>query len=63
MSGWDNGVLFPNGNYTILVGHDHEFGIVGHPWEQSLCVFGDRAVDAFAGRNHGILDTTLRRRG
>ncbi len=61
--GWDTGGLFPNGDYTIFVGRDHAFGIVGHPWEQSLCVFGDRAVDAFAARNHGALEKVLRQRG
>jgi hypothetical protein len=52
----------PERDYTIFVGRDHTFGIVGHPWEQSLCVFGDRAVDAFAARNHGVVETIIRRR-
>lgn len=62
VSGWDTGGLFPNGDYTIFVGRDYAFGILGHPWEQSLCVFGDPAVDAFAARNHGILERILRQR-
>jgi hypothetical protein len=60
--GWDVGGLFPNGDYTIFVGRDHAFGLVGNPWEQSLCVFGDSAVDAFVARNQGTLDRVLRRR-
>jgi hypothetical protein len=59
--GWDTGGLFPNGDYTIFVGRDHAFGIVGHPWEQSLCLFGDAAVDAFTARNQGTLERVLRR--
>jgi hypothetical protein len=61
--GWDVGGLFPNGDYTILIGRDFAFGIVGHPWERSLCVFGEPAVAAFARRNRGILHTVLRRDG
>jgi hypothetical protein len=37
---WDVGGLFPNGDYTTFVGRDDAFGILGHPWERSLCVFG-----------------------
>ena len=51
----------PNGDYTIFVGRDHAFGIVGHPWEQSLCVFGELAVNAFAARNQGALPEIRRR--
>ena len=61
--GWDVGGLFPNGDYTIFVGRDYAFGILGHPWERSLCVFGQTAMAAFATRNQGILTTVLRRDG
>jgi hypothetical protein len=59
--GWDVGGLFPNGDYTIFVGRDYAFGILGHPWEQSLCVFGARAEAAFTARNRNVLTTVLRR--
>ena len=59
--GWDTGGLFPNGDYTIFVGREDGFGLVGHPWERSLCVFGAPAVDAFVARNVGILATVIRR--
>jgi hypothetical protein len=60
--GWDVGGLFPNGDYTIFVGRDHGFGILGHPFEHSLCVFGESAVSAFTTRINGAL-TVLRRDG
>lgn len=59
VTGWDVGGLFPNGDYTIFVARD---GILGHPFERSLCVFGTPAVDAFAARNRRILDRILRER-
>jgi Protein of unknown function (DUF2716) len=61
--GWDVGGLFPNGDYTIFVGRDFAFGVLGHPWEQSLLVFGALAVTAFEARNNGKLTTVLRRDG
>jgi hypothetical protein len=66
--GWDTGGLFPNGDYTIFVSRDHRLGIVGHPWEQSLCVFGDQALRAASTcaastRDEGILGPIIRRDG
>lgn len=61
--GWDTGGLFPNGDYTIHLGRDDAFGIVGHPWEQSLCVFGAPAVGAFITRNVETLAIIIRRDG
>ena len=34
-------------NY-IFLGEDLSTGTFGHPWEESLCVFGDRLVEALA---------------
>lgn len=35
---------YPKGDYSIFLREDFSEGIVGHPWEQSLCVFGERLV-------------------
>jgi hypothetical protein len=37
---------FPNGDYSIIVSEDMTSGTFGHPWEQTLCVFGDRQIAA-----------------
>jgi len=61
--GWGVGGLFTNGDYTISVSRDYAFGFLEHPWEHSLCVFGEPAVAAFAARNRGVATTVLRRDG
>jgi hypothetical protein len=61
--GWWAGGLFPNGDYTIFVAREDRFGVFGHPWEQSLCVFGADAVAAFDRLNRGTLTRVLRRDG
>jgi hypothetical protein len=61
--GWDVGGLLPNGDYTIFVGRDHAYGILGHPWERSLCIFGEPALAVFTARNQAIPPTILRRDG
>lgn len=39
---------WPDGDYYIFLTEDLDTGTFGHPWEQSLCVFGSRLVDALA---------------
>lgn len=32
--------IFPNGDYYVFLTGDLSMGTFGHPWEQTLCVFG-----------------------
>jgi hypothetical protein len=36
--------VFPNGDYYIFLTEDMHTGTFGHPWEQTLCVFGEPLV-------------------
>jgi hypothetical protein len=38
--------VFPNGDYYIFLTEDMSMGTFGHPWEQTLCVFGEPLVSA-----------------
>ncbi|MFF5226045.1 DUF2716 domain-containing protein [Dactylosporangium sp. NPDC000521] len=42
---WPTPVV-PNGDYSVFLTEDMRTGTFGHPWEQTLCVFGDRLVSA-----------------
>ncbi|MCW6005292.1 DUF2716 domain-containing protein [Micromonospora sp. CPCC 205371] len=33
--------VFPDGDYYIFLTEDMSTGTFGHPWEQTLCVFGE----------------------
>jgi hypothetical protein len=46
---------FPNGDYFIFLTEDMSQGTFGHPWEQSLCIFGGRLVASLAPRLTGWL--------
>ena len=37
--------VIPDGDYYIFLAEDFSFGTFGHPWEQTLCVFGQQLVD------------------
>jgi hypothetical protein len=39
--------VFPDGDYYIFLAEDFTFGTFGHPWEQTICVFGQALIDAF----------------
>jgi hypothetical protein len=36
--------VFPNGDYYLFARPDFSEGTFGHPWEQTLCVFGQRVT-------------------
>ncbi|WP_433731906.1 DUF2716 domain-containing protein [Actinoplanes sp. CA-051413] len=38
--------VFPNGDYYIFLTEDMSTGTFGHPWEQTLCIFGEQLVSA-----------------
>ncbi|MCP3995596.1 MAG: DUF2716 domain-containing protein [bacterium] len=40
--------VFPNGDYYIFITEDMRMGTFGHPWEQTLCIFGDSLIAALA---------------
>ncbi|MEV4002973.1 DUF2716 domain-containing protein [Actinomadura sp. NPDC049753] len=55
--------VFPDGDYYIFLSQDLSFWTFGHPWEASLCVHGDRLLEAVETRNSGTLSRVLRRNG
>jgi Protein of unknown function (DUF2716) len=38
----------PSGEYHLFVTADHRLGSLGHPWEGTLCVFGEGFLEAYA---------------
>ncbi len=42
---WTHGV-FPDGDYAITLAADLSWGILGHPWEGTICVFGEPLLGA-----------------
>ena len=53
----------PNGDYFIFISQDQTFGILGHPWEQTMCVFGRSLLDAFDQDMPDLFDTPVRTGG
>jgi len=57
------GAGFPDGDYEILLSEDMSFGTFGHPWEHSICIFGDQLVKSFLKRRPTILFAVIRNSG
>lgn len=41
---WPTPIL-PNGDYFIFLEPNLEYGVFGHPWEQTMCIFGQKLID------------------
>jgi hypothetical protein len=55
--------VFPRADYHLFLASDFSFGTLGHPWERTLCVFGEKLVPAFERHGEGVLTNVLRRDG
>jgi hypothetical protein len=53
----------PDGDYFIFLSPDLLLGTFGHPWEDSLCVWGGALLDAFGAANERVLNRILRQKG
>ncbi|MEO0479358.1 MAG: DUF2716 domain-containing protein [Planctomycetota bacterium] len=53
----------PNGDYYIFLARDREFGVLGHPWEKTMCTFGSALLDAIAQDLPALFDRPVRRGG
>lgn len=40
--------VYPNGDYHIFVTASLEYGIFGHPWERTICIFGEKLVSTLS---------------
>lgn len=53
----------PNGDYHIFLHPEVRFGVFGHPWEQTICVFGEELIEAFDADPPRLFSVVKRRGG
>ena len=53
--------VFPDGDYHIFLAEDFSFGFFGHPWEETVCVFGQRLLSAMEQHQPQLFTRVLRR--
>jgi hypothetical protein len=54
---------YPDGDYYIYLSEDFRCGSFGHPWEETLCLFGEELLDAVAVEVDKVLGSPIRRSG
>ncbi|WP_326685929.1 DUF2716 domain-containing protein [Streptomyces sp. NBC_01795] len=57
------GSAYPDGDYYLYLTADLRLGTFGHPWEESLCVFGEELLQAVEEPLTALLGTVMRRGG
>ena len=57
------GAAYPDGDYYLYLTADLRMGTFGHPWEESLCVFGEELLQEVEEPLTALLGTVLRRGG
>lgn len=55
--------LLPNGDYYIFLAKDFSWGVFGHPWEQTMCVFGERLLATLNNERPELLTKLVRSDG
>lgn len=55
--------LLPNGDYYIFLESEFKWGIFGHPWEQTMCVFGAPLLNQLKSDPPRLLTQLIRRDG
>ncbi|MFZ6875979.1 DUF2716 domain-containing protein [Undibacterium sp. Di27W] len=58
---WVNG--FPDGDYAIFLSKDMRIGTFGHPWEYSICIFGEAFARAIIKQKPVMLAKVIRNAG
>ena len=59
---WGISVL-PHGDYTVFLTPDLRQGTFGHPWEGTICLFGNDLLDSVAAEPPTLFGKPLRRDG
>lgn len=53
--------VLPDGDYYIFLAEDFRFGIFGHPWEWTSCVWGGNLISFLENSKPKIWETTKRK--
>jgi hypothetical protein len=56
-------VGLPDGDYAIFLAEDFSFGFFGHPWEATICIFGEPLLEAFQKYPPRLFEKVVRKDG
>lgn len=47
--------IIPDGDYYIFLAEDFSFGVLGQPWEHTICVFGEKLISVITKNKPTLL--------
>jgi hypothetical protein len=53
--------IFPNGDFYFFIQKDFNWGFLGHPWEQTITVFGQEFIQALEKNSPRMFNSILRK--
>lgn len=53
-------MFYPDGDYIITLSKDFSWGTLGHPWEQSICIFGSKFIDTVLSKKPKLFNKVIR---
>jgi hypothetical protein len=55
--------ILPNGDYHIFLEQDFNFGVFGHPWEETICVLGEKLLSILEQNKPRLFTEIVRKNG
>jgi len=54
--------FYPDGDYAVIINPSMSVGIFGHPWERTLCFFGQECLRYFANHPMPMMGDLIRKK-
>lgn len=51
--------IFPDGDYYFFLQKEFKWGLLGHPWEKTIAIFGEDLIQAFEKHKPRMFNTIL----
>lgn len=52
--------ILPNGDYFIFLEKDFKYGVFGHPWQETMCIFGEEMLAALENNMPNLFTKIVR---
>ncbi|MGO4548038.1 DUF2716 domain-containing protein [Paenibacillus sp. 2TAB23] len=53
--------IYPDGDYHFFLASDFSWGILGHPWENTITIYGDKLLSCFSKTQPMMLHKVIKR--
>ena len=54
--------ILPNGDYYLFLDKNFRYGTLGHPWEMTMCIFGEKLLTAMHSEKPKLFRNPIRKK-